>query len=150
MCRFGCIFQLTCDNGMEFKGAVDELTWKYKVPVIRISPYNSQANGKIERTQQAYLEVIWKVLQGEMNQWPLWLGYALWADQIMVKKNTGYSPYYLLYGQHPLLLFDVTDCYAQHWKGSGCGMGQSVALEKLADDEEEAQCMLQALRLPWS
>src|SRR5258707_12231529 len=90
---------------MEFKGAVDELTWKYKVPVIRISPYNSQANGKIERTQQAYLEAIWKVLQGEMNQWPSWLGYALWADRITVKKNTGY----LLYGQHLLLPFDVAD-----------------------------------------
>ena len=34
MCRFGCIFQLTCDNGTEFKGAVEELMWKYKVPVI--------------------------------------------------------------------------------------------------------------------
>ncbi len=44
-----------------------------------------------------------------MNQWPLWLGYALWADQIMVKKNTGYSPYYLLYGQHLLLLFNVAN-----------------------------------------
>ena len=41
MCWFGCIFQLTCNNGMEFKGAVDELTWKYKVPVVQISPYNS-------------------------------------------------------------------------------------------------------------
>jgi len=109
MCHFRCIFQLTCDNGTEFKGAVEELTWKYKVPVVQISPYNSQANGKIERTQQAYLEVIWKVLQGETNQWPSWLGYALWADQIMVKKNTGYLPYYLLYGQHLLLLFDVAN-----------------------------------------
>jgi len=27
----------------------------------------------------------------------------------MVKKNTGYSPYYLLYGQHLLLPFDVAD-----------------------------------------
>ena len=55
-----------------------------------------------------YLEAIWKVLQGETNQWPLWLGYALWADQITVKKNTSYLPYYLLYGQHPLLPFDIT------------------------------------------
>src|SRR5258708_36286988 len=44
-----------------------------------------------------------------MNQWPSWLGYALWADRMTVKKNTGYLPYYLLYGQHLLLLFDVID-----------------------------------------
>src|SRR5258708_17467483 len=109
MCRFGCIFQLTCDNGSEFKGAVENLMYKYKVPVVRISPYNSQANGKIERTQRTYLEAIWKVLQGETNQWPSKLGYALWADRITVKRNTGYSPYYLLYGQHLLLPFDVVD-----------------------------------------
>src|SRR5258708_6828343 len=109
MCRFGCIFQLTCDNGTEFKGAVEELMCKYKVPVVRISPYNSQANGKIERTQRSYIEAIWKVLQGATNQWPMWLGAALWADRMKVKKNTGYSPYYLLYGQHPLLSFDVID-----------------------------------------
>ena len=29
-------------------------------------------------------------------------------------------------------------------------MAQLVALEKLVDDEEEAQCMLLALGLPWS
>ncbi len=109
MCHFGCIFQLTCDNRMEFKGAVEELMHKYNVPVVCISPYNSQANGKIERTQHTYIEAIWKVLQGEMDQWPLWLGYALWVDRITVKRNTGYSPYYLLYGQHPLLPFDITD-----------------------------------------
>src|SRR5258705_10559746 len=109
MCRFGCIFQLTCDNGTEFKGAVEELMRKYKVPVVRISPYNSQANGKIERTQRSYIEAIWKVLQGETNQWPLWLGDALWADGMQVKKKTGNSPYNLWNGQHPLLLFDVID-----------------------------------------
>src|SRR5258708_6294321 len=107
MCRFGCIFQLTCNNGSEFKGAVENLMYKYKVPVVCISPYNSQANGKIERTQHTYLEAIWKVLQGETNQWPSKLGYALWADHIMVKRNMGYSPYNLLYGQHLLLPLDV-------------------------------------------
>ncbi len=109
MCRFGCIFQLTCDNGTEFKGATEELMSRYKVPIVRISPYNSQANGKIERTQCSYIEAIWKVLQGDTYQWPSWLGYALWADRVTVKRNTGYSPYYLLYGQHPLLPFDVID-----------------------------------------
>src|SRR5260370_28694240 len=96
MCQFSCIFQLMCDNGTEFKGMTEELMRKYKVPVVCISPYNSQANGKIEWTQWTYIEAIWKVLQGETNQWTSWLGYTLWADQIMVKCNTGYSPYYLL------------------------------------------------------
>src|SRR5260370_4747045 len=117
MCQFGCIFQLTCDNGPEFKGATEELMKKYKVPVVHISPYNSQANGKIERTQRSYLDAIWKVLQGDMSQWPSWLGYVLWVDRITVKRNTGYSPYYLLYGQHPLLLFDVTDITFMQWIG---------------------------------
>jgi len=41
-------------------------------------------------------------------------------------------------------------CYAWHWKESRCGMAQLVALEKLVDDEEEAQCTSLALGLPWS
>jgi len=71
---------LTCDNRTEFKGATEELMRKYKVPMVHILPYNSQANGKIERMQRMYLEAIWKVVQGDMAQWPLWMGYALWAD----------------------------------------------------------------------
>ena len=134
MCRFGCVFQLTCDNGSEFKAATEELMNKYHVPIVRISPYNSQANGKIERTQRSYLEAIWKVLQGDTSQWPDWLGYALWADRITVKRNMGYSPYYLLYGQHPLLPFDVTDItfHALDWmKGTTTEKLLALRMEQL-------------------
>src|SRR5258708_39224276 len=85
--------------------------------LFRSLPYNSQVNGKIERMQGTYIEAIWKVLQGETSQWPFLLGYALWADRVMVKRNTGFSPYYLLYGQHPLLPFDVTDSTFTSWIG---------------------------------
>ena len=80
MCQISCVFQLMCDNGTEFKGAMEELMRKYKVPVVCISPYNSQANRKIERTQRTYLKAIWKVIQGDTRQWPSWLGYVLWAN----------------------------------------------------------------------
>src|SRR5260221_9916726 len=109
MCQFGCIFQLMCDNRTEFKGTTEELMRKYKVPMVCILPYNSQANGKIERTQRTYLKAIWKVVQGDTGQWLSWLGYALWANRTMVKRNMGYLPYYLLYGQHPLHPFDMMD-----------------------------------------
>src|SRR5260370_38410945 len=54
MCHFGCVFQLTCDNRSEFKAVPEELLRKYKVPIVHISPYNSQANGKIERTLKPF------------------------------------------------------------------------------------------------
>src|SRR5260370_37048871 len=82
MCQFGCVFQLTCDNRSEFRGAAQELMQKYNVLVVHISPYNSQANGKVEWTQCSYLEAIWKVLEGDTSQWTSWLGYTLRADSM--------------------------------------------------------------------
>ena len=113
MTQFGCIFQLTCDNGSEFFGVTELLLQKYKVPVVRISAYNSRANGKIERTHQSYMDSIWKVCEGQVVEWPNWLNYALWANRVIAKRNMGFLPYYLLYRQHLLLPFDVEDCAFQ-------------------------------------
>src|SRR5260370_39780486 len=52
---------------------------------------------------------MWHILKGKTNQWPNLVGYTLWADQVTMKKNMGYTPYYLLYGQHPLMPFNVTN-----------------------------------------
>ena len=109
MCRFGCLLKLTVDNGSEFKGAVTILADKYKLPLIPISPYNPPANGIIERGHGVYINSIWHTLQGRTNEWPNVLQLAIWADRITTKRTTGFSLYYLLYGQQPLLPFDITD-----------------------------------------
>src|SRR5260370_36508293 len=83
---------------------------KYKVPIMRMMAYNSMVNGKIECGHRVWIESMWHVLKGKTNEWPSFVGYILWADQVTTKKNMGYTPYYLLYGQHPLMPFDVTDC----------------------------------------
>jgi len=91
---------------------------KYKLLLIPISPYNPTANGMVERGHGVYIDSIWKVLQGNTSKWPDLLGSALWADRVTVKRTTGFSPYYLLYGQDPLLSFDMTDrsWHALDWK----------------------------------
>ena len=109
MCQYGCIFQLTVDNGSEFKGATQVLMDKYKVPIVQTLAYNPEANGKVERGHSMWIESMWRVLKGKTNEWPSLLGYALWADWVTTKRNTGYTPYYLLYGQQPLMPFDATD-----------------------------------------
>ena len=119
MACFRCIFQLTCDNSSEFFRVMEVLMEKYKVPVVRILAYNLQANGKIERTHWMYMDSIWKVCEGKTLEWTSWLNYALWADRITAKKNTGYSLYYLLYGQHPVLPFNVEDQTFHVWDWPG-------------------------------
>ena len=57
-------------------------------------------------------------MQGNTSKWPDLLGSALWADRVTVKRTTGFSPYYLLYGQDPMHSFDMTDrsWHALDWK----------------------------------
>lgn len=109
MCRFGCIPQLTTDNGGEFHGALTILAEKYKVPVVTISPYNAQANGLIEVGHRWWVDAMWKALNGDTKKWSSVFHQAVWADRITTRKGTGFSPYYLLYGQLPLFPFDITD-----------------------------------------
>ena len=79
---------------------------KYNIP---ISPYNPSANRIVERGHGVYIESIWKILQGNTTKWPEILLLVIWADQVMTKRTTGSSPYYLLYGQQPLFPFNFTD-----------------------------------------
>jgi hypothetical protein len=119
MCQFRCILKLTADNGAEFDGAITKLAERYKVPVTKISTYNPRANGMVEQGHGVWIEPIWKVLQGFTDRWPDYFYAAMWADQVTVKRSTGYTPYYLVYGQHALHPFDILDWtwHALDWSG---------------------------------
>jgi transposase InsO family protein len=47
-CRYGCIMQVVTDNGSETKAAFEQLMERMGIPHVRISAYNSQANGVVE------------------------------------------------------------------------------------------------------
>jgi len=49
LCRWGALEEIVTDNGPTFVKALDYLAKRYKINHIRISAYNSQANGIIER-----------------------------------------------------------------------------------------------------
>jgi transposase InsO family protein len=48
VCRWGSLIEIVTDNGSVFKKAVAWLESKYGIKGVTISPYNSQASGKIE------------------------------------------------------------------------------------------------------
>jgi len=109
ICRFGCIPQISTDNGTEFKKAVDALTRKYGTNLVRISPHNPAANGMIERGHRTWINSIWKLCGNKKHKWSKWVYPALWADRVTTRRATGYSPYYLLYGKPHLFPFNIRD-----------------------------------------
>lgn len=109
ICRFGCIPQISTDNGTEFKKAVDILARRYGIKIVRISPYNPAANGMIERGHRTWINSIWKLCGNSKEKWSKWFYPALWADRVTTRKATGYSPYYLLYGKPHLFPYNIRE-----------------------------------------
>ncbi|KAJ3555386.1 hypothetical protein NP233_g12222 [Leucocoprinus birnbaumii] len=109
LCRWGAVEEIVTDNGPAFIQAVEYISEKYKINHIRISPYNSRANGLVERRHLDVREALVKAVEGEENRWAMAAPSVLWAERISIQKSTGYSPYYIAHGVEPLLPFDLAE-----------------------------------------
>ena len=109
LCRYGAVGEVVTDNGPEFKEAFQRLMKRYKLPQIKISSYNSKANGVVERGHFIIRESILKTCEGHVEKWPDYVHHAFFTDRITISQSTGFSPYYLLYGVEPILPFDLTE-----------------------------------------
>jgi hypothetical protein len=65
LCRWGPITKIITNNGPAFRAAVDNLAEHYGIHPIRISPYNSQANGIVEWHHYDVQEAIIKSCDGD-------------------------------------------------------------------------------------
>ena len=97
------------DNGPSFGQEFSEMLACYGIHHIKISPYNSQANGVVERGHYNIREALVKLCGDNLSQWPLMVPAAVYADHITTRRATGFSPYYLLHGVHPLMPGDLVD-----------------------------------------
>ena len=153
LCRYGAVGEVTTDNGPEFKEAFQLLMEQYHIPQIRISSYNSKANGVVERGHFIIRESILKACEGRWDKWPDYVQHVFFTDHITVSQSTGFSPYYLLYGVDPILPFDLAEmtCLADAFH---VGMSASDLLatrirqlQKRPNDIQAAAQMLLKTRL---
>ena len=107
--RYGIVQEVVTDNGPSFKKDFKKLLRNYGITQIKISPYNSQANGVVERGHFNIQEALVKLCKGDLNQWPLMVAATCYADRITIRKATGFSPFYLLHGVHPMMPCDLID-----------------------------------------
>ena len=64
LCRWGALAEIVTDNSPAVVQALDVLADRYNIQHIRISPYNSQANGVVEQHHLDVWEAIIKSTQG--------------------------------------------------------------------------------------
>ncbi|KIK51895.1 hypothetical protein GYMLUDRAFT_115402, partial [Collybiopsis luxurians FD-317 M1] len=85
------------------------LTMQYKCQIIVSTPYHLQGNGVVERSHVPLVEAIVKAVGDAIGNWPYLLSPALFVIWITASRVTGFSPYYLHYGVHPVLSFNVLE-----------------------------------------
>ena len=98
----GVVEVLLSDNGKEFtaKPFTDYLD-KLGIDHRRSTPLHPQSQGRIERFNRTFKEMLTKRINNQPESWEDHVGDALFAHRISVSSVTGYSPYYLMYGRQP-------------------------------------------------
>ena len=109
LCQWGAIEVLVTDNAPQYIQAAEYLAEKHHIHHIKISPYNSRAQGPIERRHYDVREALIKAADGDESKWPDVAPSVFWAERVTIQKSTGYSPFYLAHGVEPLLPFDLAE-----------------------------------------
>ena len=108
LCRWGAVEEIVTDNGTAYIAALDWLASKYGIHHIRISAYNSRANGIVERQHRTIRDSLLKTCGDDVSKWPVVAPHVFWADRVTTRRSTGHSPFYMAHGVEPILPFDIT------------------------------------------
>jgi transposase InsO family protein len=109
ICRWGSLNEIVTDNGPAFIAALEYLAKRYHIRHIRISGYNSRANGLVERAHFDVRQSLFKAVDGDQTRWSVGAHSVFWAERVTVRKRMGCSPYFAITGSHPLIPLDISE-----------------------------------------
>ena len=109
LCRWGAVEEIVTDNGPAFVSALEYLAKQYRIHHIKISPFNSAANGPVERRHLDVREAIMKTCEGDESRWSSVTHTVFWAERVTTHRALGYSSYYIAHGVEPLFPFDLAE-----------------------------------------
>ncbi|KAK9805217.1 hypothetical protein WJX72_006854 [[Myrmecia] bisecta] len=108
--RHGCPEEVLTDQGGEFQGELDQLLADHKIEHRVSSAYHPQTNGLTERFNKTLVKALKKGITKSADQvhWDKQLPQVLLGYRAAVQASTKFSPFYLLYGRHPVLPGQLT------------------------------------------
>ena len=69
LCRWGALNEIVTDNGAAIVKGIEALASNYGIRHIRISGYNSRANGQVERSHYDVRQALFKAADGDQSKW---------------------------------------------------------------------------------
>jgi len=98
--RYGFPLTLHSDQGKEFENKVIlELCQLLGCHKTKTSPYRPQSDGLVERMNRTLLSMLAMFVNSERTNWDDLLPFLMMAYNTSVHDTTGYTPYFLVFGE---------------------------------------------------
>jgi hypothetical protein len=103
LARYGAPVEVVTDNGHEYEREFSKLLQTHGIDHRTTSANHPSANGMAERIVEVLKRALRKfVLQQGILSWDDHLPVVEFGYRVTTQSSTGYSPYFLLYGRHPV------------------------------------------------
>ena len=130
--RFGVPLEIVSDHGPSFRGEVlAYLLEKLKIKHRYSTPYYPQANGAVEKVNGILVKNLQKLVNDKMRTWDKFLDDAIWAYRVSFKLSTGFTPFFLVYGQEALFPIEL-QVRSNRLMQASCRDGESAMEDRLA------------------
>ena len=108
ICRYRCVGKIVANRGELNAHEATKLFERLGVKVSLTTPYNPEANGKIEHGHGPIVMAIVRACDGRVRNWPRLLPYALWANRTTHSLVIRFMPSELMYGQKQMMPIEDT------------------------------------------
>ena len=87
------------DSGPDMVSTIVQTLYdSFNIKNIRITSYNSKANGGVERQNSTILAILRRFCMNDPKSWSQYLNYAVLSINSMKSSSSGYTPFELLHG----------------------------------------------------
>ena len=106
--HYGFPEKILSDQGWNFESLlISELCELTQIKKLRTTPDRSEGNGLCERFNMTLISMLGTLPEDFKSEWTQHISTLTYAYNCTHSNATGFSPYYLLYGRHPLLPIDI-------------------------------------------
>ena len=106
--HYGFPEKILWDQGRNFESLlISELCELTQIEKLRTTPYRPEGNGSCERFNRTLISMLGTLPEDFKSKWTQHISTLVYAYNCTHSNATGFSPYYLLYGRHPLIPINI-------------------------------------------